>query len=273
MACAGLACPAGQAALGAEAAVFVPTFVDPHHQVEQPALVARPSIRFLTADDYPPFDFTAPDGSLAGFNIDLARAICGELKVTCSIQARSWDSLVPSLQAGDGDAVIASLAMTAKTREQVDFSTPTAKTPARFAARVGAVPAAVLPETVGTLRIGVQGGTAHAAYLAAVFPAAKVKAYTDPDSLRAGLKSGEVDLMFADGLSTALWLNGTESGECCAFAGGPFTESRFFGDGSGIAVRKGDDELRRALDHALSALSARGVTGDLYLKYFPVGFY
>ncbi len=45
-------------------------------------------IRFLTETDYPPFNFTGPDGNPAGFNVDLARLICEEIKVTCTIQMR-----------------------------------------------------------------------------------------------------------------------------------------------------------------------------------------
>lgn len=253
--------------------VFVPSFVDPHHHVDLPDLGAGRTLRFLTTDDDPPFSFAAPDGSLAGYNVDLVRAACDELHVACTIQARSWDGLAAALEGGTADAVAASLAISARTRATLDFTTPTMRSPARFAARTGRAPPAVLPETLGPLTVGVQAGTAHAAFLAAFFPKAVVKTFTDPQSLRAALKGGQVDLLFADGIATGLWLNGTEAGGCCAFAGGPFTESRYFGDGTGIAVRKGDDTLRDALDYALSRLAARGVTADLYLKYFPIGPY
>ena len=73
--------------------------------------------------------------------------------------------------------------------------------------------------------------------------------------------------------SLAVWLNGASSGDCCVFRGGPYTESRFFGEGVGIALRKEDVGLRRALDWALARLAARGVYAELYLKHFPIGFY
>lgn len=264
---------AARAQDGKPDAVFVPTFVDPGHHVDKPDLGPNRTIRVLTTDDYPPFNFAAPDGSLAGYTVDLVRAVCEELKVACSIQARPWDGLVAALQSGAGDAVAASLAITAKTRAAVDFSTPTMRTPARFATRPGLTLAIVLPETLGALKVGVQAGTAHAAYLAAFFPAAAVKPFTDPQSLHAALKGGQVDLLFADGIATALWLNGTEAAGCCAFAGGPFTAPRYFGEGSAIAVRKGDAALKDAFDYALARLAARGVMADLYLKAFPIGPY
>jgi polar amino acid transport system substrate-binding protein len=60
---------------------------------------------------------------------------------------------------------------------------------------------------------------------------------------------------------------------CCAFRGGPYTESRFFGEGVGIALRRDNQVMKRALDYALKRVSERGIYADLYLKYFPVGFY
>ncbi len=48
---------------------------------------------------------------------------------------------------------------------------------------------------------------------------------------------GDVDLLFGDGISLAFWLNGTDSQNCCAFRGGPFIDSRYFGEGVGIAVK------------------------------------
>jgi polar amino acid transport system substrate-binding protein len=257
----------------AAATVFVPTFVDPQRHVEKPDLSALGGLRFLTSDDYPPFNFTTPDGTLTGFNVDLARAVCGVLNVSCSIQVRGFDGLVPALQARSGDAVVASLAMTEAMRRQVDFSLTTMKTPARFATRTGASFATIEPDSVASAVIGVQEGTAHEAYLRAFFPHAVLHLYPDPGSLRLALKTGAVDLIFADGIATALWLDGLSADHCCRFAGGAFTESRYFGDGTGIAVRKGDIVLRQAFDYALEHLAADGTLADLTLKYFPAGLY
>lgn len=257
----------------AQSAPFVPTFVDPQHHVDKPDLGAIRSLRLLTSDDYPPFNFAAPDGTLTGFNVDLAREICALLEVACSIQVRAFDTLVPALLANAGNAVIASLAISDPAKAEVAFSIPTMKTPARFAGRSGALPPVILPEAMAGVKVGVQAGTAHEAYLRRFFPKVAVTRFNDPESLRAALKAGGIDLLFADGIATSLWLNGTAAARCCRFAGGPFTESRYFGEGSGIAVRKGDVALKQALDYALAKLSAEGVIGDLYLKYFPVGFY
>jgi polar amino acid transport system substrate-binding protein len=253
--------------------VFLPSFWDPQHRLEKPDLVGIHSLRFLTEDDYPPFNFTLADGTLAGFNIDLARAICEELKVTCTVQARRWDTLIDSLNDGKGDALIASFGITADTRAKLDFTVPYYKTPARFVVPANSPLKDFSPEGLAGKTIGVEPHSAHEAYLKTFFPAAILKTYDQTSSLRGALKKGEIDALFGDGVTLSLWLNSADAQNCCAFRGGPFTESRFFGEGVGIAVKKGNANLRHALDYALAGLVEKGVYADLYLKYFPVGLY
>ena len=84
----------------------------------------------------------------------------------------------------------------------------------------------------------------------------------------------EVEAIFADGIGLALWLNGVDAKDCCIFRGGPFTESRFFGNGVSIAVATASNiALRQALDIELAKLTRDGTYADLYLKYFPISFY
>ncbi len=100
----------------------VPGFWDPRRRPERPDLSRINVIRFLTETDYPPFNFTGPDGNPAGFNVDLARAICDEIKVTCTIQMRRFETLLDALSSNRGDAIIASIAVTPQMRARVDFS-------------------------------------------------------------------------------------------------------------------------------------------------------
>ena len=256
----------------------IPDLFDPDHRLPKPDLSAVRTIRFLTSDDFPPFHFTTADGTLTGFDIDLARAICADLKIACTIQARRFDQLVGEIKAGEDDALIAAVANTPATRADLDFTAPYYTTPARFVAQVkskldekGVV--AMMPEALAGHTVGVEAGTAHEVYLKTFFPNVILRPYRNQPDLRAALANGEVEAVFADGIGLALWLNGTESKGCCNFRGGPFTESRYFGNGVSIAVGKGRDPLRAALDYELDELTRNGTYADLYLKYFPIGFY
>jgi polar amino acid transport system substrate-binding protein len=254
------------------ASVFVPSFWDPQNRLEKPDLGGLHSIRFLTEEDYPPFHFAMPDGLLAGFDIDIARAICEELKVACTVQQRRFDLLAGALDAGQGDALIASLRIDVESRSKFDFTAPYYTTPARFVARADDMLEAT-PEGLVGKRIGVMKNSAHEAYLAAFFPAVEPVAYESRPAMRSALKAADIAAFFDDGIISDLWLLAPESQNCCAFRGGPFTESRFFGEGVGIAVKSGNNSLRKVLDYALAMLAKNGVHTDLYLKYFPIGFY
>jgi polar amino acid transport system substrate-binding protein len=119
-------------------------------------------------------------------------------------------------------------------------------------------------------KVAVVAGTAHEAYLKALFTEVEVKSYPGAEQARNALRRGEVDLLFGDGISLAFWLNGTDSAGCCVFRGGPFTESRYFGEGIGIGVRRGNDLLRQALNWALFRVWEKGKFTDLWLRYFPI---
>jgi polar amino acid transport system substrate-binding protein len=95
--------------------------------------------------------------------------------------------------------------------------------------------------------------------------------FETPALARNALKNGRVQAVFGDAIALSYWLNGAEAAGCCVFRDGPFTDPKYFGEGVGIAVKKGNAPLRRALDYALSRLAQRGVFAELYLKYFPVG--
>ncbi len=191
----------------------VPGFWDPRRRPERPDLSRINIIRFLTETDYPPFNYTGPDGAPAGFNVDLARLICEEIKVACTVQMRRFDTLIGSLNSNNGDAVIASIAETPEMRQRLDFSDPYYRTPARFVARRDVEIDEVRPEALEGKKIGVVAGTAHEAYLKTLFTEAELHPYPNADVARFALKKGEVELLFDDGISLAFWLNGTDFGE------------------------------------------------------------
>ncbi len=249
-----------------------PSFWDPKRRIEKPDTSAQRTLRFITEDDYPPFDFVTADGSLMGFNVEIARALCDELRAPCTVQTRRWDTIADTIVKNGADAAVASLAINAANRARLDFTTPYYKTPGRFVARVGARIPDPLPETLAGKIVGVEAHTAHEAFLRDLFPKTEVRAFDNATALRSAIRRGDVDIVFGDGVALALWLNGTDAAACCAFVGGAYTDAAYFGDGVGIAVAKGAS-LRVTLDYGLKRLSERGVLSELYLKYFPLGFF
>ncbi len=269
--------PAGSSmAMAADAEApraIIPDFFDPNRRLDHPPADEVRSIRFAASADFPPFSFIGPGGAFTGFNVDLARAICAELQIPCTMQARPFDSLEASLLEGRVDAVIAGLAITPASRQRLAFSDVYLRPAARFLGLAPRAKDAVTAASLDGRVVAVVTGSAHAAYLAAFFPKARPLAVETLALATEAVKEGKAELAFGDGLALAFYLQSEAAGECCAFVGGPYLEPRFFGEGFAIALPPDRPELRRAIDWALDSLYDKGVFAEIYLRSFPVGYF
>jgi polar amino acid transport system substrate-binding protein len=200
----------------------------------------------------------------------LARAACERLAIVCTIQVRRFDTLLDALADKSGDVVAAAIPISVDLRQRFSVTSPYFKIPARFAVKKDRAEPDPQGKALQGRTVAVLAGTAHEAFAEMFLRQASIKPFPERSAAEAALKRGEVDYLFADGLSLALWLGGTDAAECCSFAGGPYLESRFFGEGIGYVVRKDDEVLRRALDYALQHLWDEGKYAELYLRFFPV---
>lgn len=231
-------------------------------------------IRFLMTLDYPPFSFLDRDGRMSGLNVDLAREICDELKVTakCQIQALPFDELETALQNREGDAVIAGVAVTAGLRRQFDFSQAYLKLSARFLVHGAAKVYSPSAQVLAKMKVGVVKHTSHEAMFRAFFPGIKTVAFESRETMMDALKSGDIDVVFSDGVQLAFWKDSPQSDDCCHFWGGPYFSQKFLGEGMTIMTRRGEP-LAAAFDHALLNLAKQGKLHDLTVKYLPSGVF
>ena len=250
--------------------VHVPNFWDPRARLEPPSSADLNAIRFLTADDFPPFSFRDRRGALIGFDIDLADAICGVLKAICAIQTRPFDTLRDGLADGTGNAILAGFDPEKAGVEGLIATRPYLKIPGRFVASAGV---AFNPQEGGDGFVGVACGSAQQAFLERYFPSLKVACYTRPAVALSELKAGHLAAVFGDALGLAFWLHGPDSEACCGFAGGAYIDDRYFGAGLSIVLKAEDRKLRAALDYALREVYRSGRYEELYLRYFPVSLF
>ena len=245
----------------------------------KPDISQRSEIRFLTGTDFAPFNSLTPQGRLSGYNIDLIRAICQELSITnrCQIEARPWNELLPALRNNEADALVAGLVPDREKRTSFSFTRAYFSLPARFVAakKEQINTASFSPDDKS---VGVLANTAHEALLKTYFPKAKITPYKSSELLYKDLHDGKIQLIFGDAMSLSLWMSpaatsDNSNGACCNFVGGSYPAPEFLSQGMVIALRKQDTDLRLAFNNALSALERKGVLDDLYLRYFPVGFY
>ena len=250
-------------------AVPVPRLQDPRVRRPRVDLAARPRIRFLTAPGFPSFTELDGAGRPTGYHVELVRGLCETLEIAdrCQIQLLPWAQLRPALARGDGEAIVAGLAVTAEAREELAFTEPYMRFPARFIVRGEARDE---PPADGS-RVAVVRGNAHAAMMDALLPRLEAVPVESFDALTRAVEAGEVDAGFGDGAALARWMAGPARG-CCGFAGGPYLSEHYLGRGLAVATRAGD-ELAEALDWALAEMERDGRLEEIYLRAFPVSFY
>jgi len=236
------------------------------------AAVADMKVRIGTEGAYPPFNFKDASGELKGFDIDIAKALCTAMKAECTFVAQDWDGIIPALLAKKYDAIIASMSITAERKKKVDFTDKYYNTPAKFIVdKKGGISDVSVAGLKGKT-IGAQGSTIHANFLEDTYKGAKIKLYKTQDEANADLAAGRLDAILADSAVLNDWLK-KKDGACCKFTGPDFTDKKYFGVGAGIAVRKGDDKLREALNKAIKTILADGSYKKINDKYFPFSVY
>ncbi|WP_442981095.1 transporter substrate-binding domain-containing protein [Rhizobium sp. SL42] len=258
-----------------EIAGDLPVLFDARERLARPDTNDILRLRFLTTTDFPPFNFTDQTGRLAGFHIDLARALCAELglEAKCQIQALPYAQLQEALEAGQGDAVLAGVAVTAALRQRFVFSRPYMLLPARFIRHRDTQLSRQDSAALFGRPVGVLAGTAHEAMLKAFFPDIKPVTFETRETMLSALKDRKVDAAFADALQLSFWTQSPAAGNCCTLFDGPYLSERFLGEGMTIMLGPQGGTLAAAIDSALAALSRSGRLEEIYLRYFPSGLY
>ena len=227
-------------------------------------------IRFLTETDYPPFNFTGADGNPAGFNVDLARALCDEIKVTCTIQMRRFETLVDAITSNRGDAIIASHGGDAgRLRARLDFTDPYYRAPARFVSRRDAVMPEIRPEYLEGKKVGVIAGTSHEAYLKAMFTDAETAILSQRRRAAAGAapRRGRFHLRRRD--RAGVLDQRHRFGRMLRVLGRALCREPLFRRRHRHRRPQGQRLLRQSLNWALFRLWEKGRYTDLWLRYFP----
>ncbi|AUG55783.1 transporter substrate-binding domain-containing protein [Thalassospira marina] len=237
---------------------------------------------------YAPWNSTNPDGSLGGFEPELAEYLCNHMKVECTLVASDWDSMITSLNAGKYDVVMDALSITPEREKVIAFSIPYANTHAAFAAPAESDYAQAIgtgeivkmapdysggKEQIDALRkafdgatIGIQAATVYAKFIYDNFKdVATIREYKTGAERDLDLQTGRIDLGFDD--TTNLLASFKTSDEAMAITG-PEIAGNVFGTGEGLGLRKEDTELKAMFDDAIKAALADGTVKKLSMKWF-----
>ena len=230
-------------------------------------------VRIGTEGAYPPFNYMSPDGKIVGFDVDIAMALCEQMKVECTLVQQDWDGMIPALLAKKFDAIFASMSITDERKQKVEFSNKYYQTPARFVAKKGAN-LDISKEGLTGKKIGVQRATTHDSFLTDNFgDAVEVVRYASQDEANLDLVSGRIDLILADWVTLSESLLKTDQGKDFEFVGPSYSDPKWFGYGVGVALRKSDTDLRDKFNAAIEAIRADGTWDKIAAKYFDFDVY
>ncbi|UXI03724.1 ABC transporter substrate-binding protein [Photobacterium sp. TY1-4] len=228
------------------------------------------TLRIGTEGAYPPFNYFTADGQLAGFDIDIGNALCEKMDVKCTFVAQDWEGIIPALLAGKYDTVIASMFITEKRKQRVDFTDPYQKSAMTFVVPKDSKLSDFSPQALAGMTIGAQGSSTQGDYLTALYPESDVRLYPTQDAVNLDLVSGRLDAQVGDIIPMMSWIKDSQDGQCCKLAGNLITDPTYVGEGVGIAVRQEDDALRQKLNKALADIVADGTYQAINDKYFSV---
>lgn len=230
------------------------------------------TLKIGTEGAYPPFNNLTADGKLEGFDIDIANALCEEMKAKCEFVTQDWDGIIPALQAGKFDAIIASMSITDERKQKVDFTNKYYNTPPAIAAPKDTTIKGVTKEDLAGKTIGAQGSTVHFNYSEKTYTDSTVKPYPTAQEYQLDLANGRIDAVNDDITVLEGWLKSPE-GACCKLVGAIKPVPEIHGEGAGIAVRKGETELAKKFNAAIDAIRANGKYKAINDKYFTYDVY
>jgi len=230
-------------------------------------------VRIGSEGAYPPFNYFNANGELIGFDIDIGKALCEKMAAQCTFVSQDWDGMIPALMAGKYDVILASMSITEERKQQVAFTDPYYKAALTFVGPADSDITDTSPEALEDLSIGALSSSTQAEFLQANYPDSDVRLYRSQDEVNLDLINGRLDLQVSDLLPMLDWVNNSEDGKCCKLVGEPVMDPKYAGEGTGMAVRQDDTELRQKLNEALAAIIADGTYQKINDKYFPINIY
>lgn len=246
------------------------------------------TIRIATEGAFPPWNAIDASGKPIGFDIDVGMALCERANLKCEFVTQAWDGIIPALNVGKYDAIMAGMSITEKRKQVIAFSQPYALTSNYFVvSKALGLPAIdgevkldlsseteaekrvlqTLKENLKGKTIGVQGATNAETFVREYFgDTVEIRIYDKQDNLNMDLSAGRLDGGLADYSVWKAFLESKDGASATLY--GPRISGGLFGPGIGIGLRKEDQDLADAFNDALKALTNDGSIKQMSLKWF-----
>ena len=232
------------------------------------AAAPEPAVLKIAIDPtYEPFTFKTGDGKPTGFDVDIATALCEQMKRKCEFVEQVWDSMIPGLNAKKYDVIISSMSATDERKMEIDFSDKYYQTPSRVVLKKGTKftdAASIKGKKIGVLK----GSTQEKYAMDNLKPAGViVNSYEAQDQVYLDIKAGRIDGTVADFLEVTGGFLSKPEGAKYELVGPVLSDPKYFA-GAAVALRKGEDKLKGELNEAIKAIRGNGTYKTLNDKYF-----
>jgi len=218
------------------------------------SLATAQTVRLGTEGAFPPYNFINDKGEVDGFERKLGDELCKRASLTCEWTTNEWDSIIPNLQSGNYDVIIAGMTITDEREKIINFSEN--YIPPTMSAYMALTP----DVDVKTGVISAQIATTQVGYVAE--SSATLLEFASPDETVAAVRNGEADAVFAD--KDYLAPIAAESNGALVM----LAEEVPIGDGVGLGMRESDTELKAKFDAAIQSMKADGTLNALIVEYF-----
>ena len=239
------------------------------------AAASAEALKVGTECTYHPFNYRTADGTLTGYDVDVATEVGMRIGADIEYVCQEWKGMIPALLAGKFDLIVASMSITEKRLEQIDFSAPYRVSIGQFVGNKDkGLQLFNSDGTVNTagfsgVRIGLERATTYEEWLKAYVPEAEVAYYDNNESMYLDLAARRVDAIMTNPMKAYLKFLSKEDGAGFEVIGPQIAEEQYFGTGVGIGLRKGNDALKGRINDALKGMVEDGSLGEFGLRYFP----
>lgn len=235
---------------------------------------AQKVLRVGTETGFPPFSYLDENNELAGFNLDIGNVFCEHINVKCEWVGYDFDDLIPALRSGKLDMVISSMTITDERKEFVSFTDKYYMDTVRLLVSKDLDVSDDLKELDGK-KIGVLNGSDADNYGQTVLAkqGIRIVGYKTQLEIYMDIVTNNIQGTLADAISVESSFLTKSYGEDYKFVGEVYDDPKYFGDGIGIAVKKGNNTLVNQLNEAIKATRKSGKYQEIQSKYFKNDIY
>jgi polar amino acid transport system substrate-binding protein len=248
----------------------VPLFRSVDTKATTPEPIRGP-VRVLVDDGFPPFHYRDDNNRLVGLNIEIANAVCSELRMRCETRVAPFAELLPALARNEADVVVSALRLGPQALANAEPTRPFYRALGHFATTNGSPFTSASPQSLAGRRIGVRSGTAHEAWLKRYYTDSEIVPFAAEETAESALQKGNVDVVFDDAIKLIYWIKGEAARGCCKLLDGGYVDPAYFSQPLSLLVHRGrTDNLRDAIDWALDRLQTNGTFATLFRRYVPL---